>query len=318
MRRSFPLLLAVLALSASLLAETASVARLLKQGRANEAIAAAKQQLASSDSAELHNLLMRAYYWQDATEAAIREGEKAVALEPKNSSFHLWLGRAYGQKAEKVNVFSQIFWAKRVQGQFEQAAQLDPGNVEALSDLSEYYIEAPAIMGGGHDKAAREADLMQPLDRASADWVRARIAEKEGRAADAEQLYRAALQAPGPKADRWLDLASFFRRQKRYDEMEKAVAGAVDHAGDSADALFSAAGTLITTGRNRALAAKLLHQYLDSPEQSEDAPAFQAHYLLGQLLEQQGDLQGAKAEYQASADMASDYAKPREALKRLK
>jgi hypothetical protein len=32
--------------------------------------------------------------------------------------------------------------------------QLNPRNMDALSDLFEYYLEAPGFMGGGLDKAA--------------------------------------------------------------------------------------------------------------------------------------------------------------------
>ena len=49
----------------------------------------------------------------------------------------------------------------------------------------------------------------------------------------------------------------------------------------------------------------------------EEAPTFQAHYLLGLILEKQGDKAGAAAEYKAALALASDYERARTALDRL-
>ncbi len=84
-------------------------------------------------------------------------GERAVNLEPQNASYHLWLGREYGRKAGDSNPLSAAGMARKAKNEFERAVQLDPANVQARVDLSEYYIEAPAIMGGGLDKARAQA-----------------------------------------------------------------------------------------------------------------------------------------------------------------
>ena len=44
---------------------------------------------------------------------------------------------------------------------------------------------------------------------------------------------------------------------------------------------------------------------------------FQAHYLLGQILEKQGDKQEAADQYRAALALAKDYDRAREALQRL-
>ena len=65
----------------------------------------------------------------------------------------LWYGRALGEKADRVSFIKAYGLAKRVKAEFETAVSLDPRNAEALSDLGDYYTEAPAIVGGGKDKA---------------------------------------------------------------------------------------------------------------------------------------------------------------------
>src|ERR1039457_1723458 len=47
--------------------------------------------------AAVYELMGRNYYGQGEFKKASEALEKAVALEPDNSGFHLWLGRAYGR-----------------------------------------------------------------------------------------------------------------------------------------------------------------------------------------------------------------------------
>jgi tetratricopeptide (TPR) repeat protein len=49
----------------------------------------------------------------------------------------------------------------------------------------------------------------------------------------------------------------------------------------------------------------------------EQNPPFKAHYLLGNILERQGDKQGAVKEYQMALALAKDFGRAREALNRV-
>jgi len=49
----------------------------------------------------------------------------------------------------------------------------------------------------------------------------------------------------------------------------------------------------------------------------EDAPAFRAHYLLGQIYEKMGNKPDAAAEYKASLALASGFAPASKALGRV-
>jgi tetratricopeptide (TPR) repeat protein len=80
--------------------------------------------------------------------------------------------------------------------------------------------------------------------------------------------------------------------------------------------LLAAADTLIRTNRDLPAASELLRRYLAN-ETVEDAPAFKAHYLLGKLLEQQGDSQAAIQEYRSALSLAREFSLAQDALKRL-
>ena len=298
-------------------APSSTAADLLAKGRLDESIAALQKTLgASPNDAEAYNLLCRAYYAVGNWDRGISACEKAVAIAPNNSMYHLWLGRAYGEKADNVNFFSAASFAKKARVEFETAVQLNPENIEARSDLSEFYVEAPGIMGGGTDKAEAQAQAVEKLFPAKADWIRARIAEKKKDYATAEKEYKEAIQSHDSSAT-WLDLASFYRHRERWNEMEDAINRAVAGKVDPPEALMEAAESLIKTNRNLPKAAELLRRYLSSGNLVEEAPAFKAHYLLGTVLEKQGDKQGAAQEYTAALSMARDFSRAKEALDRV-
>ena len=294
-----------------------SVHQLLVNGEADAAIRALKISLTRNPSgAAEHNLLCRVHYAEERWDAAVSECERAANLNPASSLNQLWLGRAYGEKADHSSWFSAISLAKKTRIAFERAVELDAKNVEARSDLSEYYIEAPGFLGGGTDKAAAQANAVEKLEPATAYWIRARIAEHDKRNSDAEQQYNKALQAdPGHR--RIFDLASFYRRVNRLPELEAAVQQSAKLNTRNDSALFDSASLLLRVNRNLPLAAALLQRYIEQGEKSEDAPVFQAQYLLGQVLEKTGDTAGAKKAYQAARASASDFAPASAALKRL-
>ena len=290
---------------------------LLAAGRVDEAINTLQGQItASPDNAESYNLLCRAYFSLSDWDSAVSACEKAVKLNPNQSRYYLWLGRAYGEKADRANFVSAAGLAKKVRGAFERAVALDPNSVDAHTDLAEFYLEAPGIVGGGTDKARVQAEMLNRLNPAKAHWVYARIAEKKKDPVTAEQEYRAQLEASHRSADGWLELAIFYKHGGRLDELEDAIQHASTAPVNRPDTLVDAAEVLIRAGRNFPLAAQLLRRYLASGT-VEEAPAFKAHYLLGTLLEKQGNKQAAAQEYRASLALARNFGRAQEALNRI-
>jgi tetratricopeptide (TPR) repeat protein len=239
-----------------------------------------------------------------------------VTLESGNSEYHLWLGRTYGEKADGSNFFSAAGLAKKVRNEFERAVQLDPNNVSARVDLAEFYLEAPGIVGGGQDKARAQADLVAKLNPAKAHWIRGRLAEKNKDLPTAEREYRAAIDTSHGGANAWLNLALFYRKTGRLDEMQDALKKAADAPMDQPEVLIDAASTLLRANRDLPFATQLVRRYLSSTT-VEQAPPFKAHYLLGTILEKQGDKEGAAKEYQTALLLAKDFGRAREALNRV-
>lgn len=292
--------------------------QLLAAGRVDDAITALRGQISSSPNDPVaHNLLCRAYLSLGDWDRGIAACEKAVSLAPENSQYHLWLGRIYGEKADKAGVIAAMRLAGKARDQFETAVRLSPNSVDARSDLAEYYVEAPGIVGGGRDKAEQQARTLQDLDPARAHWVNGRIAEKKKDFPLAEKEYRAAIAASHGGASAWLNLGLFFRHRQRWDEMAEALTHVRPAPLDRPDALVDAAEILIRAQRNLPEAVALLHAYLNSSAKSEQAPVFKVHYLLGAAQEKLGDKQNAAAEYRAALSLASEFQPAKQALERL-
>lgn len=289
-----------------------SAKHLLDQGRVDEVIAT----LSGHTDADSNNQLCRAYYALGELDHALGPCEKAVALDPSNARYHLWLGRVYGEKADKASFLSAAGFAKKLRIEFERAVQLDPNDTQARTDLAEFYLEAPGIMGGGKDKATEQARLIGKARPAREHWIYARIAEKDKDLATAEAEYRKAIASTADNAEAWSDLAIFFRKHNRLPEMEEAVRHATSSPSTPPGVLFDAAENLSRAGQSQYLAVSLLRRYLASAT-VEDAPAFKAHYLLGSLLEKQGKKTEAAAEFRAALALAREFQPAQQALQGL-
>lgn len=280
----------------------------LNAGRADDALQTLASALAGNPAdAEAHNLRCRVLYEEEQWDSAIADCEAAVQAAPGESNFHLWLGRAYGQKADRSSLVSAYKLARKVDAEFQRAVQLDPRNVAALSDLGEFDVDAPAIVGGGINRAQALVPQLEAVNSAAAFTLRAHIAESQRDYASAESDFKAAIARSPQPPSAWMDLASFYRRRGRIDDMVSAV-----HTGASLDrrhgaALVDGASNLMLAHREPQTAIAWLREYLRSSAQSEDAPVFVVRAKLAELLASEGDNAGAQEQRAAVHAIASGY-----------
>ena len=315
--KKLPILL-LLALLPSLSAADSADSKLLAEGRVDEATASLQRRISSAPKdADSYNLLCRAYFALSDWEKGIAACEKAVSLDTENAQYHLWLGRIYGEKADHVGFFSAAGMAKKVRNEFETAVRLNPNSAEARTDLAEFYMEAPGIVGGGRDKAEAQAQKIATMDPVRAAWVKGRLAEKKKDLVLAESEYRAATEASHGAGLAWLNLAYFYRHNGRLDAMEDAIRHASSVPTDQPEVLMECANMLLRAKRDLPQAIQLLRRYLSPGPTVEAAPAFKAHYLLGTALEQQGDKPAAAEQYRTSLSLARSFTPAQTALDRL-
>lgn len=306
--------LLVLFSGTSLFADTAQANALLQQGQVDEARVALQEVLqAQPKNAQAHQLLCRVYYAQEMADAAIHECELAASGDPGNSNTQMWLGRAYGMKASHANPLIAFGLARKVHYAFERAVQLDPNNIEAMNDLGEFYVQAPAIVGGGLDKGRALADRMKPSFAPQAHRLLALIANENKDPATAESEFKKAALT-GKTAAAYIDLGQFYQRQNQPDKALEALQAGIRADRRQDASLVDAASILTAMNRSPQLAESLLREYLSSPAKTDDAPAFKVHVQLGDILAHQGDIASARREYSAAAALASNYAPARKSL----
>ena len=235
----------------------------------------------TKDAAEWE-LIGQNYYGQADYKRASEALEKALALDPGSSDICLWLGRTYGRRAETSNPLSAPMHASKARQYFEKSVRLDPKNLEAQSDMLEYYLEAPGFLGGGLDKAAVTASQMAEINPAEGYWALARIDEKRKQLGSAEEHLRRAIEAAPHQVGRVIDLARLLTKQGRFAEADQSLAKAAEMAPDSPKVIFGRAEIYVKSKRNLPIARDLLQRYMSLNLTPEDPPRAEARKLLDQ------------------------------------
>jgi len=283
----------------------------LQAGQADEAIALlAPLPTSGNGAAEAQNMLCRVRFVLQQWSQAASECQQAVNLDGQNSDDYMWLGRVLGQQASHASFLSAYGIAKRSLSAMQTAVKLNPQNGPALSDLGDYYAQAPGIAGGGTDKAQAIASQLDKVDSARAQQLRGDIAMAKKDYTTAENEYRQAAAVAQEPADYWTVLANFYPTRQQWSDLDAAIQSCITAVGkdkSSSFALYDGAGVLIAANRNPSLAAQMLENYLSSSSTSEQAPAFIAHIRLSRLKQQLGDAAGAKSELAIAAQMAKEF-----------
>jgi Flp pilus assembly protein TadD len=228
-------------------------------------------------------LIGRNHYMEGDFKKAAESLEKAAVADPGNAEYALWLGRAFGRRAETSSPFTAPGLAGKARQYFERAVQLNPKYLEALNDLFEYYLDAPGFLGGGSDKASAIAARIAAIDPSEGHWANAKLAEKHKQFAGAEEQLRRAIASSPHQVGRVIDLARFLARRGRIQEADQSFARAEAIEPNSPSLMYARAETYIETKRKLDVAKDLLKRYLSSPLTPDDPPRSDAVKLLRQV-----------------------------------
>jgi tetratricopeptide (TPR) repeat protein len=231
----------------------------------------------------VYELMGRNYLMNGEFKKATEVLEKAVAADSNNSDYFLWLGRAYGRRAETSSFVTAIGYGSKARQYFERAAELNPSNLEALNDLLEFQLEAPGFMGGGLDKANATIARITQVDPSEGQWAQSTLDEKRKEYSKAEQHLRRALELAPHQVSRVADLARFLYKQGRYQEGDQTFARAEQLAPNNPKLLYVRAESYIKSRRNLKVAKDLLERYLEATISPEDPPKEGARKLLRQI-----------------------------------
>ena len=194
------LLLGLVAMTASAIAAPGDLETqcepLIAAGKFTEAQDIAQKAIAADPkNAEAHYCLGLVFIEQDKYAEATPHFEKAVALTPNASKYHRSLGDAYGLAALNASLFHKLALAKKSKAAYEKAVELDPTSTHARTSLIHYLWEAPAIAGGGKDKAYAQIGELEKINPPAARAQRLAYYIKDKKYAEARALLAADLAA---------------------------------------------------------------------------------------------------------------------------
>jgi tetratricopeptide (TPR) repeat protein len=275
-------------------------------------------QAAAANNGDVHLLLTKSYLQLKQYDNAVNSAEKAVAIDPKSSVYHQWLGEAYGAKADHASMLSAYSLARKTQKEFDMAVQLDPHNYDAVQDLIEYDCTAPSMVGGGEDKAQPLIAKLMQMNEAEGHYGTAvcRAQKKDYAGADAE--FARALERKPQSANRIYDIGDYFLQRSQPDKLLVVAAQGEELAPKDPRGKYYRACALILKGEKLADAERFLRDYLQTaPPNSQYPASWQAHYWLGRVYEAQKNTAGARNEYELALKLNSKYKPAQDALKHL-
>ncbi len=219
------------------------------------------------------------YFMLGDYKKAVDSFEKALSVAPNSSEAELWLGRAWGRRAESGSPFA-IIYAGKTRQCFEKAVALDPHNREARNDLFDFYLNAPGVLGGGLDKAEAAAKGIAIERPAEYEFEEAQIAEKRNDLVTAEAHLRRAVELAPRESGRLVDLARFLAKRGNLDESDRLFAQARTLSPNKPGVAFAEARTDIEHHRNMEQARRLLQSYLRAQLTPDDPSRQEAEKLL--------------------------------------
>jgi Cytochrome c biogenesis factor len=243
------------------------IQRLIDEARYTNAENALRSQINArpSDDAAM-DCAGRLFLAQDRSSEAVTWLENAVKLNPKSAEHHLWLGLALRTEGQKSGILSAPALIRRMKSELEQALALDPSLVDARYGLLQFYAAAPAMYGGGADKAREQALAILKLNPMRGHLGYAFVAEQE----------------------------------KDYPAAEKELLAAITARPDS-DAAYGAAGAFYRRRERWADASAMYQTQLLKLSKETPAPKrSNVHYFLGLAEEKSGRHDEAAAEYHAA------------------
>jgi Flp pilus assembly protein TadD len=223
------------------------------------------------------------YFMSGDYKKAIELFEKARIITPNSSDCELWLGRAWGRRAETGGWMVAAAHASKARQHFERAVVLDPNNREAKNDLFSFYLDAPGFLGGGLDKAEAHARSIATERPAESEFELAQVAEKRKEFSTAESHLRRAIEFAPAEAGRVVDLARFLAKRGRSKESDTLFDRAVKMAPNQPRFLFAEASVAIENHRDTEHARELLQTYLRASLTPDDPPRSEAEKLLRRL-----------------------------------
>ena len=296
------------------------IQKLYDQRRLDEARAAAEP-LARNKNADAKSAYCvgRIAAAQNRSGDAVDWFEKAVDRDVNVAEYHVWLGNALGDEAEKASKFRQPFLARRVKTEFETAVRLDPSSIDARHGLVQFYSMAPGIMGGSMDKAKEQVREIAKLNRMRGHLELAALMEREKNVDEAEKEYEAAITAAPDSTPAYNGLINFSARQHKWDQVFATIEQLMRAKPNELSAKLAYGRAAGLSGQHLDRGESELKSWLAAPPVDVQSAALSlVHTRLGTIYEKQGKADSARVEYVEAVRLNDKNLEAKRALDALK
>jgi tetratricopeptide (TPR) repeat protein len=279
------------------------------------------QEAAANDpkNGDIQLLLVKSYLELQERDAAIRSAEKAVALDPQNSLYHEWLGKAYGEKADHAGWFSAISLAKKTRKEFQSAVELDARNFAARQALIEFDCSAPGLVGGGEEKAQPQIRELMEMDAAEGHYAAGNCRRQKKDFALADEEFTKSLESNPKSPELIYDIGDYAIRRGQAERLMAVAAAGERVAPADPRAKFCRGVALVLNQEKPDEAERLLREYAKAAPQRTGYPRpAMAHVWLGHLYENQDRKQDAVEEFETALRLDPRNKMAQEALKKAK
>jgi tetratricopeptide (TPR) repeat protein len=249
---------------------------------------------------------------------AIEYFEKAVALKPNNADYHYQLANAYGLATVDAGMFKAMSIGTKAKAELERAVQLDPNFIQARFALMEFYLVAPAIVGGSQSGALEQAAEIRKRDAIDGHraFARTHAAAKEPELVRKEYVDMLKEQPASARAHHYFGVY-LMGTEKNYKSATDEFEAALKVDPSYMPAYFQIGHTAALAANNFARGEEALKKYLMYKPKEDEPPIARAHYWLGAIYEKQGKKAEAKASYAASLKINPNQKDVNEAIKRV-
>lgn len=296
---------------------------LIEEGRFEEAMPLLEKALKKSVSeAEAVLLLTRVCNALEDWESGVKYGKRAVKLLADETDAHYEYAVALRTKMSNVGKTRAMFTIGKYKSELKTAINLDPKNVDALTERIGFLINAPGIAGGDLEEAEKEVVKLEKLDWLVAKQMQLGIEMQREDILAAIKVSKEILKRHPDHAG---TLSVFGYLLQQNDQFKEADAQ-FEQLVDSEDKEVALAA-LYQRGRTRVLgnyqldeAITMFETYIErlgagSPKLPSEAAAF---WRIGMTYQNLGQLDHARGAYERALKIEPDFKEARDSLKKLK
>ncbi|MEQ9092333.1 MAG: tetratricopeptide repeat protein [Balneola sp.] len=326
---------------------------LLEEGKIKEARTFLKNYLGTNKKdAEANFYMGRTYFDENAFDKAADWFEKAADLDDRNSKYYMWLGHAYGSRAQNAPKIKQPFLARNSRKNYEKAVELAPKNIEARESLIEYYLQAPGFLGGGVDKAEKQASEIEKIDPVAGGMSWGRIYTYTDQTELAHETYSNLIKNHPDAMPPYYRLNTYYYNEGEFDKAVQLTTNQIaqndttpiiyvnrgnslqqlerfDEALDdyiralSLDSMIYIAHYQIgrlaaVSGTRLEIGEESIRKFNSKTESYNDATLAWGYYRLGTIMEHKNDIESAKSSYEYALKLDKDHEEAKKALSKLK